>query len=1689
MKFRTRRKVLNCKAGQLRDERGRCGHGSPGPGLPRRTMPQIKAADLPMLVAWLGSRSISVSHEEVQVDSLGPVQGDFKQDKVDAILDLNQPCLISADDKVLDGTHRWLSLRQNDPAELVPVLRIGLPWREALGVLHSFPSSFQANSNPEGCNQFTGPSCSITAYHGSKNVFDKFDDAHVSDGVLGKGHYFTIDKRRASGIYAHGDQGAGGKVYEVKVHLKNPATFKEAFDSAFDSDKLMKLGYDGIVDGDTLVAFKADSVKMVGQLSANSLTVNPFVSRQQQKACYAKQAGSWDCDEWSKATKGKKLPKRKKPVSNAKRAGADALRISKLRRKKLGTKKPGAGLAKVDPTQTGTLRRAFAAQLARQFALLKGAVVKLVGKDDALGLGKGGVRNVFCPTGEGGGVDPTCSPQSEVSVKASELSIESVLQAAKAKYPKAGKVVDGREVLKNIDNRGSIDSSLNNYESLGVREVRMTDFQTVRERRERGLGEVEKRAAADDEEKVEQLKEKIRTAGKISPLIVVDDGHPDGPYVLEGGHRFDALERLGAKSFPALVVLDLDEIGSRVRGGKLTSRLVSNLNPEGCNQWTGPGCGGMPGGSPAITLEQAKEIIDSVPGAKWLREKGQVIKQKLVARYGAGQALAIVASGQAIAWASAAGFAAVGAPGAWIPSAVGMIPGVVIAEMYHQLRKPHAAKMTANIKQLTEEQVKRLGAALANELTRLWNERQAANLADNAECNTPALLPIEDNRQPNDWYCGASSTWAVARALGWNPGTQDNVAKELGTTVQHSTDPQAIVRWFSGKPGAIVEAREGITVDDLSEYHRRGMYVICPVQDYMERRDESAVTDYGHYLTVIGTGFGRVFAQDSSLENWEMVGGGDVPREKAQPPNIEHPGQVMVDADEWMKVWHDVGRDGTKYRRFGIAVGRAGVTNSNPEGCNQYKSCGIKQEWTKDVAQKTVDKLSEATGEAFEIIGSVAKKGGSVHDLDVLRKGTHDYKPEEIPNSATYKALMDLGFEYMGVSLRSPTDAKVKGKKFAPGWSEMQHYTHKETDQKFEVWTHLTDEKAATNSNPEGCNQYKPCGAVDADSTRALYDRSSDTSIPYAEITGHIEELGKLKKAALLLIAERMELYGMKQKTGPEIARAVGQKILDRRNAAQRAAMIRNPPPLDNTEAEGRWRPVEVPYQHVLGSYTVLVDNAAPQSDPEKIKTFQKWLRAQFAKKLRTRAQDKLWNQYIQQGFEKGAGRAFDDVRRRERALSGADKEKLAFYHGSKQEFLRSSFGQPESIEKVKRMAGNSLDYLDGVSKSMSERMTRVLTDAMTEGKGAMATARNLAREVDIGEARAKLISRTELIRAHAEGSLDALENLGVKEVGVAVEFSNSRDSVVCPDCAALEGVVLSIDEARGIIPVHPQCRCAWTPANVGEDDEGQITSKHDIDDALEKAGVDMTVGKDRPESILGNVFCPTGEGGGVDPNCPVGAKKEGWQSIPKWQREGLEKQADQLTEDEKQTIAEYQETGLYDPMNNYLRTGRLAPTGELGQFDEALFQGGFDEPESKGWMDQQIAHMDGILDKTVLHGDLTVYRGVEAGKLGDVKAGQVLVDPGFMSTSAEKEQAQGFAEKGGAVLKIKVKHGSKALYIDSVVDLGQKELLFPRGSRLKVSAVRKEGAQKVIHATLVSNIDSVSVEWIENLIAAAEGF
>jgi len=246
-------------------------------------------------------------------------------------------------------------------------------------------------------------------------------------------------------------------------------------------------------------------------------------------------------------------------------------------------------------------------------------------------------------------------------------------------------------------------------------------------------------------------------------------------------------------------------------------------------------------------------------------------------------------------------------------------------------------------------------------------------------------------------------------------------------------------------------------------------------------------------------------------------------------------------------------------------------------------------------------------------------------------------------------------------------------------------------------------------------------------------------------------------------------------------------------------------------------------------------------TDAEKLAAFEGWLATEIEVSITGVSQremaDAYWAAYVEEGYRKGAGRAFDDTRQAARAAAATTPESMAFYAGTKEEFLHAAFGSPVTVDKVKLLVTRTLKEIKNVGEAVTTKLVRELADGLVQGQNPHTIARHMAQTIDdIGKRRSVLIARTEIVRAHAEGQLDAFERLGVEELGVMAEWSTAGDERVCPLCASLEGVVLTVEEAKGLIPRHPQCRCAWLPSNVGEKTTGQRRSREEIRRAIKKS-------------------------------------------------------------------------------------------------------------------------------------------------------------------------------------------------------------------------------------------------------------
>ena len=216
-------------------------------------------------------------------------------------------------------------------------------------------------------------------------------------------------------------------------------------------------------------------------------------------------------------------------------------------------------------------------------------------------------------------------------------------------------------------------------------------------------------------------------------------------------------------------------------------------------------------------------------------------------------------------------------------------------------------------------------------------------------------------------------------------------------------------------------------------------------------------------------------------------------------------------------------------------------------------------------------------------------------------------------------------------------------------------------------------------------------------------------------------------------------------------------------------------------------------------------------TNPQKMRAFQSWLQQRIDEGLLSVdpvSGDPWTSKYIHSSYRQGAMRAYTDSNK------AFMLQKPEWYAGSRETFIKMAFAQPEVMSKVELLGTRAFEQLKGMTGTMSQDISRLLSDGLAHGWSTAKIARSMQKSIDhINRARAKRIARTEIINAHAEGQLDSFELLGVDELGVMAEFSTAGDGLVCTQCASLEGQTFNVDKARGIIPVHPNCRCAWIPS------------------------------------------------------------------------------------------------------------------------------------------------------------------------------------------------------------------------------------------------------------------------------------
>lgn len=125
-----------------------------------------------------------------------------------------------------------------------------------------------------------------------------------------------------------------------------------------------------------------------------------------------------------------------------------------------------------------------------------------------------------------------------------------------------------------------------------------------------------------------------------------------------------------------------------------------------------------------------------------------------------------------------------------------------------------------------------------------------------------------------------------------------------------------------------------------------------------------------------------------------------------------------------------------------------------------------------------------------------------------------------------------------------------------------------------------------------------------------------------------------------------------------------------------------------------------------------------------------------------------------------------------------------------------------------------TIDYLENqtllASRSYSDTTVTAVRRALIDGVRAKETVAQLARRVQpiMGKAgdRAAVLARTEIAAAANRGRLEVFQANGVERV----EFLATYDERTCEICGGYDGKEMTVDEAMGLLPVHPMCRCTF---------------------------------------------------------------------------------------------------------------------------------------------------------------------------------------------------------------------------------------------------------------------------------------
>ena len=122
-----------------------------GMGLSRMELPQIKSTDVPEFIEWLDEKGVDSLRTSMEVGELTPIQKEINLEKTDSMaakheegeidLSTGKPVMVSSDEHLVDGHHRWYALRELNPNNRLDVVMIDAPILDLISLMKQFPKT------------------------------------------------------------------------------------------------------------------------------------------------------------------------------------------------------------------------------------------------------------------------------------------------------------------------------------------------------------------------------------------------------------------------------------------------------------------------------------------------------------------------------------------------------------------------------------------------------------------------------------------------------------------------------------------------------------------------------------------------------------------------------------------------------------------------------------------------------------------------------------------------------------------------------------------------------------------------------------------------------------------------------------------------------------------------------------------------------------------------------------------------------------------------------------------------------------------------------------------------------------------------------------------------------------------------------------------------------------------------------------------------------------------------------------------------------------------------------------------------------------------------------------------------------------------------------------------------------------